>query len=685
MQPGEHQHDENLWLRAFDMRSHFQDNCSVCELLVSLLPANSSGPWRICWAGFGRWSSSPDQATWAVRDEFLNWDFLRAPGIVVGPDEPAAFDLWWKERHEYGLVLPTRKAGEDTSLPRARCLDARSVDFDAAKSWIKACERLHSTTCGGVQQAIEGLKVIDCRTKRVVAAPATCQYVVLSYSRETNGIAEPEDLPEWDSIPALFRDALAATSELGFDYIWIDRYCALQEASDWKEGQWRHIDKVYSEAQLTIVAACADDTSIGLSGVGEHARQQSTLAVVGDSKLVAMYWRELDSVADSKWKTEGFGYEQCLLSRRRLTFTNQGLLFQCSGDDYIESYATEAFDMALGASELRASGNCPVVFSDLRFANQFPEMIWSLLKSYTKRTQPHQPDSLGAFNAILNKLTSISKEFDHIWAVPVYQRPVHMPVAEGMTSIAPPKVRQTYAERLASRLVWEATDASDRRHGFPTWSWASLTAVIESEDYNIRNLDLDMSIEAETGGKVLVDDLLSRPAEQRPKVGKGLYFDGPTTFIELEAPLVRNGWYIPVTSFERNDSIKVRSGLRAMKHWDKELVPGRYLTLILGASQATRTSWLTYHMLVLKEKDGYYERAFPLKVKDADLNNGVPEETWSGWMEESAEVLGLEKVPWIYEDFPADFGFEKSARDDWNKVFLIAKHLRIERREVLVR
>lgn len=97
---------------------------------------------------------------------------------------------------------------------------------------------------------------------------------------------------------------------------------------------------------------------------------------------------------------------------------------------------------------------------------------------------------------------------------------------------------------------------------------------------------------------------------------------------------------------------------------------------ILGASQATRISWLTYHLLVLKVKDGHYEDGFTMNVKDADLNNRVPGETWAKWMEGSNEVLGLERVPWL---------LASSDREEWDKVFLIAKHLGVEKREILVR
>jgi hypothetical protein len=640
---------------------------------VSLLPANFTGPWRVCWVGFGWWRTHPNQTTWAVRDEFLDWDFLRTPGIVVAPDGSAEYEKWWSERPEHGFVLPTRRAGEDGNLPRARYLDAHSVDFEAARSWIKECENLHGDGCRGSHGAIEGLRVVDCRSRTVVPAPKDCQYVVLSYYRSASHAATSQVMPDWDAVPPLFRDCITAASDLGYDYVWIDQYCTPQYESNQKERQARHVDRVYSEADLVIIAACSDDTSAGLAGTETRARQPSVSATVGDVTLVAIHSKEMDSVFKSKWHTHGFGYERSLLAHRRLLYTEHGLLFQCNGESYKESYAVEAFDIPLGSPNLRAFTSTPIVFQDVRFADKFPDIVWQMLKTYTKKLQQDQDDE-SVFTGILNRLASISEEFDHVWGLPVYQRPVQLPIASGIISVLQPKVTQTYSERLASSLVWEAADSSSSSTGF-----------ISSEDYNIRNLDLGIAIETSPHGRIPLDDYFSQPAASRPKLGKGLYFNGPVTFIDLGAPHENNGWYIPVTSFERNYTIQIRHGLAAFKTWDPDMQPGRYLTLILGASQASMSSWLTYHLLVLKEKDGYYERGFVLKITDADLNNRVPKETWAEWMEDSSTVLGLDKVPWPYAEFPANFGFEKDKRDEWDKVFLIAKHLRVEKREVLVR
>jgi hypothetical protein len=627
----------------------------------------------------------PDQGTWGIRDELVNRDFMRTPGIVVGPDESTAFDKWWKERLRHGLILPTRKPGEDMLLPRARCLDARSIDFQAAKSWVKDCETHHGDICGGEQQDIEGLRVIDCRTKTVVPAPSKCEYAALSYFRGETGATISHDLLTWDAVSSLFRDTITAAIRLGYDFVWIDRYCAPQVQVGEEERATRHIDEVYTQAHLVMVGACSDDTSIGLPGMETNARQQSASATIGNSTIVATRLISPDSANGSKWYQEGFGFEECLSADRRLIFTDHGLMYQCQGSSSWECSATETFDISLGCSQLRAFKTSSTVFPAIRSVDKYPKIAWELLERLTRKSQGSPLERKIAFSGILHKLSSLSEEFDHVAGLPVYQRPVEMPVASGMVVIVPPKIRQRQAERLASSLVWEAYDSADRQTGYPSWSWTGSTGVIECEDYNIRNLDLEMSFELEKGGRLPIDEYFLQRAESRPHLGKGLHITGPTTFIKLEAPIVNNGRYISVTSFERNDSLEFRHGLRAMEQWDEDMKPGRYLALILGASQATRTSWLTYHLLLLKERDGYYERGFPLEVKDADLNNRVPEGTWAKWMVESKEVLGLERVPWPYAEFPADFGFEQGAREDWEKVFLIAKHLRVETRKIFLR
>lgn len=360
------------------------------------------------------------------------------------------------------------------------------------------------------------------------------------------------------------------------------------------------------------------------------------------------------------------------------------MFFQCVGGDDFLTCSTEAFDVGLNVSSLRSFSNDRVLFSQTRFVSMAPEMVWNNLRQYTGRSLTFDADILDAFTGVLNMMSSFAEDFDHIFGLPVYQRPLNITTDSGIEYFSKKKVRQTYAEQLVSSLVWKET--GERRHGFPTWSWTGSESVIESDDFDIRNLDLDIEIETEEQQKTPVDEYFTKPVGGRPKVKTGLSIDAPVTHIELEEPMTRNGWYITVTSFDRNDGLKLRHGLRALRSWPDALRPGIYVAIVLGASQKTRTSRLMYHVLVLKKKNEHYERAFVLQCTDADLENGVPKEGWAEWKEALLELLCPASFPWCYADCPADFGFREEARKDWEKVFLLSKHLRVERRiTVLVR
>ncbi|PQE17511.1 heterokaryon incompatibility -domain-containing protein [Rutstroemia sp. NJR-2017a BBW] len=71
---------------------------------------------------------------------------------------------------------------------------------------------------------------------------------------------------EWfsiDELPATVNDAVKVTRELGFQYVWIDSICIIQDSpQDWATEASKMAD-VYTNAFLTLFADCGkDDNSI---------------------------------------------------------------------------------------------------------------------------------------------------------------------------------------------------------------------------------------------------------------------------------------------------------------------------------------------------------------------------------------------------------------------------------------
>lgn len=77
-----------------------------------------------------------------------------------------------------------------------------------------------------------------------------------------------DNLPPVLELPAVMRDAIFATRQLSFEYLWVDQLCIEQrEGSAHKMLQLNYMDRIYGNATLTIVAAVGDDANHGLVGV----------------------------------------------------------------------------------------------------------------------------------------------------------------------------------------------------------------------------------------------------------------------------------------------------------------------------------------------------------------------------------------------------------------------------------
>jgi hypothetical protein len=60
-------------------------------------------------------------------------------------------------------------------------------------------------------------------------------------------------------LPDTIEDAITVTRNLGFQYLWIDRYCIDQQNEKEASAQIRQMDLVYKNAEITIIAAAGKD------------------------------------------------------------------------------------------------------------------------------------------------------------------------------------------------------------------------------------------------------------------------------------------------------------------------------------------------------------------------------------------------------------------------------------------
>jgi hypothetical protein len=74
------------------------------------------------------------------------------------------------------------------------------------------------------------------------------------------------------AIPNTNRDAISVTKALGQRYLWVDALCIMQDNKADKAALIGQMDKIYSNALLTIIAAGGDNVNTGLPGVREGSR-----------------------------------------------------------------------------------------------------------------------------------------------------------------------------------------------------------------------------------------------------------------------------------------------------------------------------------------------------------------------------------------------------------------------------
>ncbi|KAH7086181.1 heterokaryon incompatibility protein-domain-containing protein [Paraphoma chrysanthemicola] len=141
----------------------------------------------------------------------------------------------------------------------------------------------------------------------------------------------------WTTIPRVYQDAITATRRLGFEYIWIDSLCIVQDShDDWlKESQ--RMGDVYQYARLTIAASHAAEseqpcffprppppTAVELPHVTSDVQSNSSIYA---SVLFTDYdgiSPESGALASRAWATQ-----EWLLTRRMIFYTEESLVWSC--------------------------------------------------------------------------------------------------------------------------------------------------------------------------------------------------------------------------------------------------------------------------------------------------------------------------------------------------------------------
>jgi hypothetical protein len=253
-------------------------------------------------------------------------------------------------------------------------------------------------------------------------------------------------------LPLVIRNAIDLVRRLGFQYLWVDALCIIQDRPE----SWRHnaynMDLIYGNAAFTICAADGEDASTALEAMKtEQSPTQEMADCAKGVRLMVSRPPEM-YIKAAKWNTRAWTFQERLLSRRCLIFTGGRVYFQCRSTGMSED---------IYADRAGAGWSLDFVHAPMQMFRQLSrEAFWVYIKCvqlYTLRDLSKPQDVLAAFSGLCNLLEGTMRA-SFIFGLP-----------SSHFDIALLWQHAGYVNRRISKVKKDHREYGDM--GVPSWSW----------------------------------------------------------------------------------------------------------------------------------------------------------------------------------------------------------------------
>jgi hypothetical protein len=312
-----------------------RNNCETCRALVAALTEYDNAP------------------------EILEMDDL--VGLIEFNDE---LNAWTIDVHkkpyecsndELATVCLVHKAPRpNVSRGIGRSVDARQINIDLLREWVQTCDKDHAGHChtfsdpwASIERSSD-LRFIDVENECLVRqrdVPGSPPYVALSYVWGTdsnplqtlrNNVEALSQLYAFRNKelapPLTIRDSMEIISSLGLKYLWVDRFCIVQDDEETKGAQLAAMASIYANAYFTI-AACDGTAGSGLAGSKPERHREPPYGCFQFSQTCQMQLMQpmeyLSRAEVRKYDTRGWTFQEWMLSRRILVFHDQTVSWKC--------------------------------------------------------------------------------------------------------------------------------------------------------------------------------------------------------------------------------------------------------------------------------------------------------------------------------------------------------------------
>lgn len=325
-----------------------------------------------------------------------------------------------------------------------------------------------------------------------------------------------------EDLSRTFRDAVIATRELKFRYLWIDSLCILQDSDeDWKR-QSVQMCTIYQRAIFTIMAAHASGGDVGLfvnrDGLAQLPfRLRLKRSNNEDDTISAVFLSLSRMSADLSFSlplfTRAWVLQEQAISRARLIYYGEQVLWECQsarGSERCPNGGSQVSNLHEFTRAITSNGD-PFMELRTRDAKGFTESLHSqwcvLVENYMQRGITHTTDRLIAVDGLAQ---AIRQQTSNLYLAGLWRDQLVM----GLMWYIP--------WDAGNSLQWDGTRKSptylSSRHKVslaPSWSWAAVTYPVEWPwSHAIKQSFVDLKIVC----KVIQAETRGTPFEQSGKV-----------------------------------------------------------------------------------------------------------------------------------------------------------------------
>ncbi|KAK9770033.1 putative HET-domain-containing protein [Seiridium cardinale] len=400
---------------------------------------------------------------------------------------------------------------------------------------------------------------------------------------------------QFDSLSKTFRDAITAARNLGFQYLWIDSLCVIQE----DEEDWQHesakMGHVYSNSSLNIAAAGSPDADTGFFF---HNRPESpnawkvTFPNTGPVPSAKMHsdssyegtkwytWNCINSgtkavIDDNQLASRAWTLQERLLSPRTLYFGCDQIAWECRVCNAYEALP----DMFQEGIRRMSPGNYfNLVQATRPLAHVHNVRQWSdLVENYSQRKLTFDRDKLIAISGLARILA------------PIYRTNY---------------IAGLWEKDMVRLLTWHKyiSTSSIAKNGAtayraPSWSWASVDGRVSFPDGFLEPLEGDYAAS-------INDDRMGPPLVK--------VIDAVTTFVGDQFGEVTSGFL----------RISVQALFRTTIYTGKWVRNGHFPVYIHGFGEINQFTAYPDYDLESIEGDSLL---MPLAIGERDYPNDCPE------------------------------------------------------------